>query len=88
MPWYLYLALKQLFPSGKRFPFFTAISILGVALVVPHLAWAGAQQYEELSAAVRSAMTAAATDPAVGEPIWASRRHRIDWLSLVTKFEV
>src|SRR5258707_188672 len=34
MPWYLYLALKQLFPSGRRFPFFTAISILGVALGV------------------------------------------------------
>lgn len=34
MPWYLYLALKQLFPTGKRFPFFTAISILGVALGV------------------------------------------------------
>jgi lipoprotein-releasing system permease protein len=38
MPWYLYLALKQLFPSGRRFPFFTAISVvsvsLGVALLV------------------------------------------------------
>lgn len=34
MPWYLYLALKQLFPTGKRFPFFTTISILGVALGV------------------------------------------------------
>jgi len=34
MPWYLYLALKQLFPSGRRFPFFTLISILGVALGV------------------------------------------------------
>ena len=34
MPWYLYLALKQLFPTGKRFPFFTAISILGVSLGV------------------------------------------------------
>jgi lipoprotein-releasing system permease protein len=34
VPWYLYLALKQLFPTGKRFPFFTAISILGVALGV------------------------------------------------------
>ena len=34
MPWYLYLALKQLFPTGKRFPFFTAISVLGVALGV------------------------------------------------------
>jgi lipoprotein-releasing system permease protein len=34
MPWPLYLALKQLFPSGRRFPFFTAISVLGVALGV------------------------------------------------------
>ena len=33
MPWYLYLALKQLFPTG-RFSFFTAISVLGVALGV------------------------------------------------------
>lgn len=34
MPWYFYLALKQLFPTGRRFPFFTAISILGVSLGV------------------------------------------------------
>jgi len=34
MPWYLYLALKQLFPTGRRFPFFTAISVMGVALGV------------------------------------------------------
>ena len=34
MPWPLYLALKQLFPTGRRFSFFTFISILGVALGV------------------------------------------------------
>jgi len=34
MPWYLYLALKQLFPTGKRFPFFTLVSVMGVALGV------------------------------------------------------
>ncbi len=34
MPWSLYLALKQLFPAGKRFPFFTAISMAGVMLGV------------------------------------------------------
>lgn len=34
MPWYFYLALKQLFPTGRRFPFFTLISVLGVALGV------------------------------------------------------
>jgi lipoprotein-releasing system permease protein len=34
MSWPLYLALKQLFPTGRRFPFFTFISILGVSLGV------------------------------------------------------
>ena len=34
MPWYLYLAFKQLFPTGRRFPFFTAISVVSVALGV------------------------------------------------------
>ena len=34
MPWYFYLALKQLFPTGRKFPFFTAISVVGVALGV------------------------------------------------------
>src|SRR5882724_3802099 len=31
MPWYLYLALKQLFPTGKWITFFTFISVTGVA---------------------------------------------------------
>ncbi len=34
MSWPVYLALKQLFPSGRKFPFFTAISVTGVALGV------------------------------------------------------
>ena len=34
MPWYLHLALRQLFPTGRKFPFFTLISTLGVALGV------------------------------------------------------
>ena len=34
MPWYLHLALRQLFPTGRRFPFFTLISTLGVTLGV------------------------------------------------------
>lgn len=34
MHWPLYLALKQLFPTGRRFPFFTVISSLGGALGV------------------------------------------------------
>lgn len=34
MPWYLYIALKQLFPTGKKFSFFSLMSILGVVLGV------------------------------------------------------
>ncbi|PTY03170.1 ABC transporter permease [Opitutaceae bacterium EW11] len=34
MPWYFYLALKQLFPTGRKFPFFTFMSGLGIAVGV------------------------------------------------------
>jgi lipoprotein-releasing system permease protein len=34
MPWPVYLAFKQLFPSGRRVPFFTLISVAGVGLGV------------------------------------------------------
>jgi len=34
MPWYLYLAFKQLFPTGRRIAFFTLASIAGVMLGV------------------------------------------------------
>lgn len=34
MPWYLYLAFKQLFPTGRFFSFFSLFSIIGVMLGV------------------------------------------------------
>jgi lipoprotein-releasing system permease protein len=34
VPWYLYIALKQLLPSGRKFPFFTFVSVIGVTLGV------------------------------------------------------
>ena len=34
MPWYFYHALKQLFPSGRFFSFFSLVSIIGVMLGV------------------------------------------------------
>ena len=34
MPWYLYLALKQLFPTGRRLTFFTFMSAVGIAVGV------------------------------------------------------
>jgi len=50
MPWYLYLAFKQLFPTGRRFPFFTFISVAGVALgvmlLVISISVMGGFQYE------------------------------------------
>lgn len=34
MPWYVYLAFKQLFPTGKGFSFFALMAIIGVTLGV------------------------------------------------------
>lgn len=34
MPWYIYLALKQLFPTGRVLSFFAVVSIVGVMLGV------------------------------------------------------
>lgn len=34
MPWYLYIAIRHLFPQGKRLTFFTFMSVTGVALGV------------------------------------------------------
>lgn len=34
MPWSIYLALKQLFPPGNRFPAFALVSVIGVAVGV------------------------------------------------------
>ncbi|MCZ6673733.1 MAG: ABC transporter permease [Verrucomicrobia bacterium] len=34
MPWYLYLAFKQLFPSGRKVSFFLVLSVVGVSLGV------------------------------------------------------
>ena len=48
-------------------------------------AGAGAQQYEELSAAVRSGLAAAASDRGPREPIWPSRRYRINWLGALSE---
>ena len=50
MPWYFYLALKQLFPAGRRLPFFTLISVagggLGVALMLVSMSVMGGFGYQ------------------------------------------
>ncbi len=37
MKWYVQIAFRQLFPAGGRFPFFTAVSVVGVMLGVAAL---------------------------------------------------
>ena len=58
VPWYLYLALKQLFPSGRWFPFFTAIAVvsvsLGVALLIVVLSVMGGFRYEIMRTTVET----------------------------------
>ncbi|MGE0315160.1 MAG: lytic transglycosylase domain-containing protein [Lautropia sp.] len=59
--------------------------MLACCVALPGGARAGAQQYEDLSAAVRSALVASVTDHAPREPIWPSRRYRIDWLAAMSQ---
>jgi soluble lytic murein transglycosylase-like protein len=57
---------------------------LVAALLIPAGARAGAQQYEELSASVRSALSAAIADRSEREPLWESLEHRIAWLTAMS----
>lgn len=54
---------------------------LAAALLAPGAAHAGAQQYEVLGDAVRVALSRGIAAPLDAEPLWASARERIDWLS-------
>jgi soluble lytic murein transglycosylase-like protein len=61
-----------------------AALLLAAALLAPGGAQAGAQQYEELSAAVRSALSAAIADRRAPEPLWESLEYRIAWLTAMS----
>lgn len=52
-----------------------------VGLMAPPAVRAGAQQYEVLGDAVRLALARGIAAPAETEPLWASARERIEWLS-------
>ncbi|MGE0798581.1 MAG: lytic transglycosylase domain-containing protein [Lautropia sp.] len=56
---------------------------LTIALT-PAPARAGAQQYEELSAAVRTALSAAIADRREVEPLWDSLAHKVAWLTAMS----
>ena len=58
----------------------------GTAPLLPREARAGAQQYEELSASVRSALAAAIADRRTPEPLWESMEYRIAWLTAMASF--
>jgi soluble lytic murein transglycosylase-like protein len=52
--------------------------------VKPRPAQAGAQQYEELSAAVRVALSAAIADRREPEPLWESLPYKVAWLTAMS----
>ncbi len=58
--------------------------VVGAASLVPGEARAGAQQYEELAAAVRTALAAAHADRREPEPLWESMEYRIAWLTAMS----
>ncbi len=49
------------------------------------MAWAGAQQYEPLTAAVQTALSAAVADLTPPEPVFASTAEKIEWLSTMSE---
>ncbi|MDO5103271.1 MAG: lytic transglycosylase domain-containing protein [Lautropia sp.] len=57
------------------------VTLGGVSLSATRGAWAGGQQYETLSDAVRVALSKAIAAPVSAEPLWASREQRIEWMT-------
>ena len=66
---------------GLRIPFAFALILLALK-PVPLLA--GAQQYEELSAAVKVALSAAIADREEPQPLWESLDYKIAWLTAMS----
>jgi soluble lytic murein transglycosylase-like protein len=59
----------------------TAVVAFAIGLAGAGSAHAGAQQYEPLSASVRSALAAALLDRSPPEPRYASTTEKVDWLA-------
>ena len=74
-------ALPRAWPARSRWP--GLVSLLTLALLLPGLARAGAQQYEPLSASVRGALSLAVADapqPRVRHTVYAERLEYLKWL--------
>ena len=68
---------------ASRLAAWLAALLIGVA---PALAWAGAQRYEPMSAAVRGALSAmVAADRTPPEPVFASLQEKVDWLATMSE---
>jgi soluble lytic murein transglycosylase-like protein len=55
--------------------------LVAAAVLVPRPALAGAQQYEQLSQQVRTALAAAVAGNEIPEPRFVSVSHKVDWLA-------
>ncbi len=75
------------YPFGKRAQRFALafLSVLAGFSVGARFAHAGAQQYEPLSASVRTAMAAAIVDQTPPEPKFESVEQKIDWLEFAAQ---
>ena len=64
----------------------TKAAILALALLAlkPVPVMAGAQQYEELSAAVKVALAAAISDRQEPQPLWESLEYKVAWLTAMS----
>jgi soluble lytic murein transglycosylase-like protein len=68
---------------ASRLAAWLAALLVGMA---PALAWAGAQRYEPMSAAVRGALSAmVAADRSPPEPVFASLQEKVDWLATMSE---
>jgi soluble lytic murein transglycosylase-like protein len=69
---------------GRRRLFASGAALVALLALRPPRAVAGAQQYEELSAAVRVALSAAIADRREPQPLWDSLEYKVAWLTAMS----
>jgi len=70
--------------KARRRQVAAAGALLALLALKPALLQAGAQQYEELSAAVKVALSAAIADRREPQPLWDSLEYKVAWLTAMS----
>ncbi len=71
-------------PRRKYRAAVVALALLALLALKPLPLLAGAQQYEELSAAVQGALSAAIADRSEPQPLWESLDYKVAWLTAMS----